>query len=146
MSWTKKQIITQAFTEIGLASYVYDLTADELQDALRILDSMMAEWTEKGIVFDPVYPNPATVGAGDIDDATNAPLSANKAMYCTLAIDLAPSFGKTPSSRTIKNAATGYSLLAETIAVPCIRMVGMIRGAGAKTPLRPFIREETITT
>ena len=43
MGWTKRQFVTQAFEEIGLASYVFDLTPEQLQSALRRLDAM--GWT-----------------------------------------------------------------------------------------------------
>mgnify|MGYP003525752305 CR=1 FL=1 len=49
MGWTKRQFVTQAFEEIGLAAYVFDLTPEQLQSALRRLDSMMASWNAKGI-------------------------------------------------------------------------------------------------
>ena len=143
-SWTKRQIINKAFAEIGLASYAFDISPDELQDALCVLDAMMAEWTVKGVVFDPVYPNPVDIGGGDIDAETNAPPQANAAMYKNLGIQLAPGFGKTPSNQTIVGAKSGFSLLAQAITVPCIRMTGMIRGAGVKTPLYPFIRPESV--
>ncbi len=145
MSWTKKQIIEQAFAEIGIASFTFDTTADERENSLRILDTMMAEWTTKGIVFDPVYPATVNPGAGDIDDDTNAPNDAVAPMYYNLALRLAPGFGKTPSNQTMLDAKSGFSLLAQAIPVPTIRMVGMIRGAGAKTPINPFIREDTTT-
>ena len=146
MSWTKKQIIEQALAEIGIASYTFDTTADERENSLRILDTMMAEWTTRGIVFDPVYPATVNPGGGDIDDATNAPNDAVAPMYNNLALRLAPGFGKTPSNQTRADAKAGYSLIAQSIAVPCIQMVGMIRGAGAKTPIRPFIGEADTTT
>ena len=31
MAWTKRQIVTQAFEEIGLASYVFDLEPEQLR-------------------------------------------------------------------------------------------------------------------
>lgn len=146
MSWTKKQIIEQAFAEIGIASFTFDTTADERENSLRILDTMMAEWTTKGIVFAPtVYPATVNPGGGDIDAETNAPNDAVAPMYYNLALRLAPGFGKTPSNQTMLDAKSGFSLLAQAITVPTIRMVGMIRGAGAKTPINPFIREESTT-
>ena len=145
MTWTKGQIINKAFTEIGLASYVFDLTADEIQDALADLDAMMAQWATRGIVFDPVYPNHDNLGDSSLSAETNAPQDATRAMYTNLALDLAPGFGKTPSNKTVKDAASGYSLLAQAIPIPTVQMIGMIRGAGAKTPIRPFIREDTVT-
>ena len=146
MSWTKKQIIEQAFAEIGIASFTFDTTADERENSLRILDTMMAEWTTRGIVFDPVYPATVNPGDGDIDAETNAANDAVAPMYNNLALRLAPGFGKTPSNQTKLDARSGYSLLAQAITVPCIQMTGMIRGAGAKTPIRPFIGEADTTT
>ena len=48
MGWTKRQFVAQAFEEIGLASYVFDLTPEQLQSALRRLDTMMAAWNALG--------------------------------------------------------------------------------------------------
>ncbi len=138
-SWTKRQVIMKAFSELGLASYAFDLTADELQDALCVLDAMMAEWTDRGIVFDPVYPNPVDIGGGDIDDETNAPPGANAPMWTNLALLIAPGFGKSPAPQTKLSAKSGFSRLAQAVAIPTIQMTGMIRGAGAKSPIRPFI-------
>mgnify|MGYP000518919073 CR=1 FL=1 len=44
MSYTKRQFVIAAFEEIGLASYTFDITDDELSSACRRLDAMMAEW------------------------------------------------------------------------------------------------------
>jgi hypothetical protein len=49
MGYTKRQFISAAFEEIGLASYVFDLQPEQLQSALRRLDAMMADWNAKGI-------------------------------------------------------------------------------------------------
>jgi hypothetical protein len=56
MSYTKRQFVTAAFEEIGLASYVFDLTNDELTSACKRLDAMMADWNAKGIRLS--YPIP----------------------------------------------------------------------------------------
>ena len=143
MSWTKREIITQAFAEIGLASYVYNLTAEELQDAMRRLDTMMAIWTTRNIIFDPVYPQPASYGAGDLDDDTNATDAALEPMYLNLAIRLAPSFGKQPSPDTRAEAKSGYTtLLGQYVVGAQVSLRKTIKGAGAKWPLRPFIEYE----
>jgi hypothetical protein len=44
VAWTKREFVVQAFSEIGLASYVYDLQPEQLQTALNRLDSMLATW------------------------------------------------------------------------------------------------------
>lgn len=143
MSWSKREIITQALGELGLASYVFNLTAEELQDAMRRLDTMMGLWTTRSIVFTPVYPQPATYGAGDLDDDTNAPDNALEPMYLNLAIRLAPSFGKTPSPDTRAAAKEGYTtMLGQFVTVPQVSLVKTIKGSGAKRPLYPFIEPE----
>lgn len=139
MTWTKREIITQAFEELGLAAYAFDLKPEEMQSAMVKLDTMMADWTARGIVFDPVYPNPAGPTDGDLDDETNAPIDANAPMFNNLALLLGPPFGKTPRPETMKMAASGFSLLMGKVVVPAIQMTGMIRGAGNKHPLYPFI-------
>ena len=37
MSYTKRQLLSGAFDELGLADYIYDLAADQLEMALRRL-------------------------------------------------------------------------------------------------------------
>ena len=147
MSWTKRQIIVQAFTELGLASYVFNLTADELQDAMRRLDTMMGVWSARNIVFDTVYPQPATYGAGDLDDDTNAPDDAIEPMFMNLAIALAPSYGKTPSPDTKAAAKAGYNtLLGQYVVGAQVSLRGTIKGAGSKDPISPFIASTIVET
>ena len=42
MGWTKQQLVEQAFEEIGMANYVFDLQVEQLQSAMYQLDAMMA--------------------------------------------------------------------------------------------------------
>jgi len=146
MSWTMRQIIVKAFGELGLASYVFNLTADELQDALSDLDTMMGTWTTRNIIFTPtVYPQPATLGAGSLDDPTNAPDDALAPMFLNLALRLAPSFGKTPSPDTRADAKSTYTtMLGQFIAMPQVSLNKTIKGAGAKRPISPFIVDSTV--
>jgi len=140
MSWTKREIITQAFGELGLASYVFNLTAEELQDAMRRLDTLMGLCTTRNIIFTTVYPQPATYGAGDLDDDTNAPDDALEPMYLNLAIRLAPSFGKTPSPDTRAAAKAGYTtMLGQYVVGAQVKLTKTIKGAGAKDSINPFI-------
>ena len=77
MGWTKRQFVLQAFEEIGLASYVYDLTPEQLNSALFKLDAMMGTWNGKGIRIG--YPTPGDPESSDLDAQTNVPDSANEA-------------------------------------------------------------------
>ena len=144
MGWTKRQFVTQAFEEIGLAAYVFDLTPEQLQSALRRLDSMMASWNAKGIRLG--YPIPANPDDSDLDQETGVPDSANEAVYLNLGIRLAPGFGKSISTETKSSAKLAYDTLLARTAMPVEQQLPgtMPSGAGNK-PWRvyddPFLRQ-----
>lgn len=132
MGWTKRQFVTQAFEEIGLAAYVFDLNPEQLQSGLRRLDSMMATWNTKGIRLG--YPLPASPQDSDLDEQTNVPDSSNEAIYLNLALRIAPSFGKTPSVDTKATAKAAYDNLLSVAAMPVeMQLPGTLPvGAGNK--------------
>lgn len=111
MSWTKREFVVQAFGEIGLAAYVFDLSPEQEQAALRSLDSMMATWNAKGIRVG--FPLPSKPSDSNLDDETAVPDAANEAIYQNLAIRIAPGFGKTVSPDTKVSAKAGYIALLE---------------------------------
>ena len=106
MSYTKKELIDEAFSEIGIAPYEYDVTSDEVQNALRRMDSMMAMWVRKGIQLR--YPLPANPGASVISDPSNVPDWANEGVFLNLAVRIAPMFGRAPLRETKVNARMAY--------------------------------------
>jgi hypothetical protein len=114
--WTKKQIIEQAFEEIGLASYVFDLTADQLQSALRRLDLMVASWQARNIQIG--YPLPVSPNNSNIDEEIQTSLNNNEALVLNLAVRLAPSYGKSLSPDTKANAKLLYDQLLIEAAMP----------------------------
>jgi hypothetical protein len=114
--WTKKQIIEQAFEEIGLASYVFDLTADQLQSALRRLDLMVASWQARNIQIG--YPLPVSPNNSNIDEEIQTSLNNNEALVLNLAVRLAPSYGKSLSPDTKANAKLLYDQLLIEAAAP----------------------------
>ena len=116
MGWTKRQFVEQAFDEIGLAGYVYDLTPEQMQSALRKLDSMMALWNGEGIRLG--YPLPSSPGTSSLDDESGVPDSANEAIYASLAVRIAPGFGKTVMPDTKKSAYNGYQVLLSRATMP----------------------------
>jgi hypothetical protein len=109
MSWTKRQFVLQAFDEIGLASYAYDLTPEQFNSALVKLDAMMATWNGYGIRLG--YPLPSSPGNSTESDATGVPDSANEAIYTNLAVRIAPGYGKVISPDTKATAKNSYNLL-----------------------------------
>lgn len=143
MGWTKRQFVNQALEEIGLASYVFDVTPEQLQAALRRLDAMMASWNALGIRLG--YPLPSSPQDSDLDEQTNVPDSANEAIYTNLGIKLAPSYGKQVMNETKATARSSYNTLLSIAAMPNQQQLPgtMPSGAGNK-PWRvyddPFIR------
>lgn len=116
MSFTKRDIINQAFEEIGLAAYVFDLQPQQLEGALRRLDAMMATWNGKGLRLG--YPLPSSPGASDLDQITDVPDDAIEAMILNLAIRIAPGYGKTVSPDTKASAKNAYNQLMAQAAKP----------------------------
>jgi hypothetical protein len=116
MSYSKRQFVTAAFEEMGLASYVFDLQPDDLQTAIRRLDSMMAEWNGKGIRL--AYPLPGSPQDSDLDEPSQVPDSANEAIITNLAIRLAPGYGKQLLPFTLATAKQGYNTLLSRAAMP----------------------------
>lgn len=106
MSYTKRQFVTAAFEEIGLASYVFDLTDDELSSACRRLDAMMAEWNTKGIRLG--YPIPSSPELTNLDSETTVPDSANEAIIVNLGVRIAPGYGKQVMPDTKQLARSSY--------------------------------------
>jgi hypothetical protein len=116
MPFTKRDIITQAFEEVGLAAYVFDLQPQQLEGALRRLDAMMATWNGKGIRLG--YPLPSAPNASDLDQDTNVPDAAIEAMILNLAIRIAPGYGKTVSPDTKSSAKNAYNQVIARAAFP----------------------------
>jgi len=143
MGWSKRQFVTQAFDEIGLASYVFDLSPEQLQSALQRLDMMIASWNALGIRLG--YPLPSSPLDSDLDEQTNVPDSANQSIYTNLAIKLAPSYGKQVMPDTKATAKESYNTLLSRAAMPPEQQLpgSMPAGAGNK-PWRgyddPFLR------
>lgn len=139
MAYTKGQFIEAAFEEIGFAAHTFDLQPQQLESALRRLDSMMAAWNAKGIRLG--YPIPINAQDSDLTESTDVPDSANDAIILNLAVRLAPSYGKTPMPETKINAKLTYDvLLARAAMPPEMQYDGSLPvGAGHKALDEPFI-------
>jgi hypothetical protein len=129
MGWTKRQYVEQAFAEIGLAGYIFDLTPEELNTALRQLDSMMAAWNAKGIRLG--WPAPSSPQNSDLDQETNVTDMANEAIYCGLAVRIAPTFGKTVGGQTQFFAKQAYDQLLSIVSMPLEKQLPQTMPAGA---------------
>lgn len=108
MSWTKRQLINASFEEMGLASYAFDIQPEELESALKRLDSMMAEWNVQGIRVG--YPL-SSIENSSVTQDSGVPDSATEAIITNLAKRLAPSYGKVVSRETKVAAKKAYDTL-----------------------------------
>ncbi len=143
MGYSKRQFVTAALEEIGIASYSFDVSPEQLESALRRLDSMIAAWNALGIRLG--YPLPSSPQDSDLDEQTNVPDSSNEAIYTNLAIKLAPSYGKQVMPDTKATAKESYNTLLSRAAMPMEQQMPstMPSGSGNK-PWRvydnPFLR------
>lgn len=132
MSYTKRQFVTAAFDEMGMADYAFDLAPEQLDTAVRRLDGMMAQWNAQGMRLG--YPLPSSPQYTDIDAETDVPDSAIEAITLNLAVRLSPSYGKTPHPETKQNAKLAYRDAARHLAFPDEMQIpgGYPMGAGTK--------------
>jgi hypothetical protein len=143
MGYSKRQFVSAALEEIGLASYTFDMQPEQLESALRRLDAMMADWNAKGIRLG--YPIPSSPQDSDLDQQTEVPDSAYEAIICSLGIRLAPSYGKQVMMETKATAKQGYDILLQRATFPLQKQLPstMPSGAGNK-PWRvndnPYVR------
>jgi hypothetical protein len=130
MGWTKRELIDEAFGELALQGYEFDITPDEQQTALRRLDTMLATWEAKGVRVG--YAFPSSPDDSDLDTPSGLPDSAVETVYLNLAIRLASGFGKQISSDTRRAAREGYDTLLWAAAQPIEQQLPstMPRGAG----------------
>lgn len=144
MSWSKRQIITEAFGELALASYDFDLSPEEMQAALRRLDSMMATWGSQGLQLG--YNLGTSPDDTDLDQDSGIPLEAVEATFLGLAVRIAGSKGKAVSTTTSRTAKAAFDALMSRVASAQIQeqqlASGTPRGAGRKpwrTVNQPFV-------
>lgn len=116
MSWSKDEIIVEAFNELALQGYIFNVGASEKQTALRRLDSMMATWNGKGIRLG--YPVPSNANSSNIDDDSNIPDWAWEASYLNLALRIAAGFGKQVNPATAVAAKQAYDVVMLRMAFP----------------------------
>lgn len=114
MGWTKRAIVEEAYGELALAGYVFDLDPEEEQAAKRRLDTMMATWGGQDINLG--YAQSLTPDGGDLDDESGIPVFAIEAVYLQLALRIAASKGKQLPQSTKANAKAAYDAMLARLA------------------------------
>lgn len=125
---TKRSLIGQAYIEVALNGWEYDISPEEMDKALVRLDMLCAELALRGI--DINYNAPSAVGFGDLDDDLGCPDGAFFGLAILLAKRLCPSMGKKLSmeSREALDAAEKALRASARSLVPSM-------GLGRATPL-----------
>lgn len=104
MSWTKKQLIDQAFSKIGLSSYQYDLQPEDAINAVITMDAIV------GNINIPLSYNMANdPSQADPNQESGLPNWANQAVYLSLAIAMCPNYGKTASAELKASAQSAIN-------------------------------------
>jgi hypothetical protein len=83
---TASDLILRAFTRAGIRASETSLESDEIQDALSLLNDMLAEW-------EPLY----HLGASPVElvaDTVRIPRNANGAVIDNLAVRLCPEYSR----------------------------------------------------
>lgn len=140
MAWSKQQLVSAAFEEIGVANYVFDLDPEQQQGALRRLEAMMGHWAAQGLRIG--YALASEPAEASLDDDSGLPDAATEAVYTNLALRLAPTIGKAVSRDTKTTAKAAYSALLSKLVSNNARERpypgGLPVGAGAKQLEDPF--------
>lgn len=105
---TKREVILQAYSELGLAEYNFDLSPDEMGTARKRLDRMMAAWEMK---VSTGYMIPVNPDDSDEGDECGVPDGIIDAMALNLAVALAPGLGKALTLETRAGAKKGYDAM-----------------------------------
>jgi len=130
MSYTKGELVQAALEEIGIASYEFDISPEQIDSGVSRLDAMMGSWTGLGINLS----FPIAKGKNSNSDTdSNIPDSAYEAVVTNLAIRMAPSYGKAVSLDTRDIARRSYNILLKIFAQPReVQLNKMPLGAGYK--------------
>lgn len=142
MAYTKRWFVKKAFSEIGMANYVFDLQPEQLQECLDRLDSQMATWDGNGIRLGWSIPESEDDSA--LDDEVDVPYQAREAIFKQLALKIAPLFGKTcpPELKTAADSCFDALLQFTAWPIPMQFPKTLPQGAGNKpwrTVANPFM-------
>jgi len=143
MGWTKRELVNAAFSEIGLAEYAFDVQPEQLQDAVRRLNSMIGVWDGRGIRLG--WPLPSDPSGGDLDDDSNLPSWAVEAVYLNLAVRIAPGYGKAVAMETKASAMSAFNaVLLNLRPIPQMRpdVMSIPSGAGFRERRRITLHEQ----
>lgn len=101
---TKRKLIAGALGELALSGSAFDIEADEFDRARSRMDSMVGAWERLGIRLGYNFP-------GGLDEASGLADTDELAVTLSLAVSLAPGYGKQLTQDTRNGAANAYKAL-----------------------------------
>ena len=101
---TMREVVQDAFEEIGVKTAEVALTNDELQSGIRRCNDLLTQWDDTGVI---VGYNPVLNG----DDTLEIDRNAVRAIKKSLAMDLAPSYQKVVSQALAAAVNDSYNAL-----------------------------------
>jgi hypothetical protein len=125
---TIRQIINDAYSSAGLASFTFDLSAEEVEAARRALDVMLAQWNMRGVRLSYAM-------SGNPDDESGLPDWALEAISLNLGLRLAGRIGKQVMPETKTAARQAYNTVLGVMASPPVMQLdnmALPAGAGHK--------------
>jgi hypothetical protein len=142
VAYSKGWFVRKAFSEIGMAAYVFDLQSQQLQEALERLDSQMATWDGNGIRVG--WSIPESEDESSLEDEVDVPYQAREAIFKQLALKIAPLFGKTCSPELKSAASQAMDALLQFTAWPIpMQYPGTLPSGAGNKPWRnqgtPFL-------
>ena len=138
-TWTKGEIVGDAFAEIGLVNYIFDLDDEQLILALRKLENMMSMLRENGI--DLGFPMSLSPSEPALSQESGIPNYAYSAVIKKLAIELAPTVGKMISPDLRRSADDAYTILTITANKPRPMQLPASTPAGAGNNQVGYVRD-----
>lgn len=146
MSWTKRQLVNEAYAELALAGYDFDLSPEEMQSGLRRLDAMMATWVGNGVQVG--YAMAGSQDDSGLDQDSGVQMIGTEAVFLNLSCRIAASKGKAIAGSTIRSAKQAYDALVSSIAKSQVQeqqlAAGTPRGQGHKpwrTINSPYVQQ-----
>ena len=131
--WSKQQIVEEAFGELALQGFVFNIGPDEMMAALRRLDLFMATMQPKKLFLTYNLPTDAP-DSSDLSDPSGLSDGEVEAAVLNLAPRIAGSFGKVLPQTSMATAKAALDTLMIAAAQPAQQQYPstMPRGAGNK--------------
>lgn len=114
MGLTNRKLIEGAYRAVGLNAALFDLTADDLQNALDDMSPMLAAWSKRGVRI--------SYADGGVEADSGIPDYAHEAVMLNLGVKLGGQLGKQIGPQVLGDARRALNdLIAATAQVPQVR-------------------------